>query len=147
MFVKFALCPDSLRDSARIFCQYQSIKGASELKTWLIRAAERKLLLAMSQKAYRRAVVRRRLRLWFLELPESLPDQDSGSSETSDSEDSYKLGAEYFDSIEHGEQKLSSQRTREARRATSRAHCSKANAFLAQAGVSKTCRRRQRRDC
>ena len=32
--------------------------------------------------------------------------------------------------IEHGEQKLSSQRTREARRATSRAHCSKANVLF-----------------
>ena len=45
-----------------------------------------------SRRRHRRAVVRAQLRLWFLELPDSPPDQDCGNSEMSDSNDSY-LGA------------------------------------------------------
>ena len=64
-----------------------------------LRAAERKLL--QCRRWHGRDVVRAQLRFWFFELPDSPPEQGSGKSEMSDSDDSYQSGHEYPDSIYH----------------------------------------------
>ena len=120
------LCPNSLRDSARILCLLWRSKRVSELKARLT-------LGRPSDRKHRRLVVRARL-LCF-ELPDSPPDQESGNTETSDSEDSYQSVYEYPDSIYYDVREMFESASLGGERANRRAHCSKTESFCAQAGV------------